>query len=242
MGQLKVIKKDILIINIIFYLFLSLAFVFLQYAYRNHLSPFSLVYLKKSPELFWYIGLAVVGASAIIWKHHSWSLRAYLFCTILVSFKVVEGLFIEFNKIIVIALFCYLVIAYFFYQLFSYYLSLASLNQNFTPHDLFEPMLLKIPCKIKAKENEIGGYLTNWDEEGCFILLSQRHELKGKVQLEVYFKDRIFQQEGEVVAHSLDSSGLGLKFGRTQKVLNIFNWDEFIELVEELGFRPERLR
>ena len=242
MEQLKVIKKDILIFNIILYLILSLAFVFLHYAYRNHLSPFSFAYFKKSPELFWYIGVSVLIAAVVIWRHHTLALKAYSFCIFLVSYKVIEGLFIEFNKIIVIALFCYLVIAYFFYQLFSYYLSLASLNQNFSTQDLFEPMLLKINCTVKIQDKEIAGYLTNWDEEGCFVVLDDKQGIKGKVEVLVSFKGRIFQQEGEVVAQSLDSSGLGIKFGRTQKVLNTFNWDEFIELVEELGFKPERLR
>ena len=54
MEQLKVIKKDILVLNLVVFLLLSFAFLYLQYAYRHHLSPVSLAYLRTSPERFWY--------------------------------------------------------------------------------------------------------------------------------------------------------------------------------------------
>ena len=52
----------------------------------------------------------------------------------------------------------------------------------------------------------------------------------------------MFEQEGELVAHSLDLRGIGIKFGKTPKGLHVFNWAEFNELVHELGYKPERLR
>jgi hypothetical protein len=243
MEQLKVIKKDILVVNLIVFLGLSFVFLFLQYAYRHHLSPFSLAYLRKSLELFWYAIIPVLITSWMIWKHHRWSGIMFSVCVFLVSYKVVEGLFIEFNKIIVIALFFYGVISYFLYQLYSYYLGLASLNANFSSEDLFHPMLKEIPCSFEFEGQSLRGYLTNWDEEGCFIKLAQvlaSVPADGKVT--VHFKGRDFTQDGEVVAHSTDLTGIGLKFGSSTKDLNVFNWNEFNELVHELGYRPERLR
>lgn len=58
----------------------------------------------------------------------------------------------------------------------------------------------------------------------------------------IHFKGRDFTQNGEVVAHSVDLMGVGLKFGSTTKDLIVFNWTEFTELVHELGYKPERLR
>ena len=52
MEQLKVKKKDRIIMNVLIYLGLSFFFLYIQHAYRHHLSPFSLVYLRKGLELF----------------------------------------------------------------------------------------------------------------------------------------------------------------------------------------------
>lgn len=239
---MKVKKKDMIIGNTVVYLILSFLFLYLQYAYRHHLSPFSLVYLRKSAELFWYIAVPLTISMLLVWRHHRYALAVFSLSTILVSFKVVEGLFIEFNKIIVIALFFYAVISYFLYQLLADYLSLASINPNYKESDLFEPLLRKILCTVKQDGNEFPGFLTNWDEEGCFIKLEQGRQLPSKIQLIVHFQGREFVQFGEVVAHTVDSTGIGIKFNETPKDLKIFNWAEFIELIQELGFQPERLR
>ena len=242
MEQLKVKKKDVLVLNLIIFLGLSFVFLYLQYAYRHHLSPFSIAYLKKSMELFWYASVPLVACAMLVWKHHRWSIPVYSFCALLVSYKVVEGLFLEFNKIIVIALFCYSVISYFLYQLYGHYLSLASLNANYSSSDLFDPLLKEIPCLITIENMEMTGHLTNWDEEGCFVKLAKPSTITSKVKVAIQFKGRKFEQEGELVAHSLDLTGIGIKFGKTPKELSVFNWAEFSELIEELGFKPERLR
>lgn len=242
MEQLKVKKKEIIVVNVMAFLFFSFLFVCLQYAYRHHLSPFSFVYFRKSISLFWYIAIPTVISIYLVWRHHRRSVFAYSFVVILVGFKVVEGSFIEFNKIIIVALFFYTVIAYFLYQLYSFYCSLASLNTNYRDTDLFEPLLKKIPCEIICEEKNISGYLTNWDTDGCFIKLDTKWDGSKFKSVKINFEDRIFTQEGEVVAETLDLYGVGIKFDQKPKNLNEFNWSEFNELVHELGFKPERLR
>ncbi len=160
----------------------------------------------------------------------------------LVAFKVLEGLFIEFNKIIVIAMFFYAIISYFLYQLLKYYLTLASINPNYQSSDLFSPLLREIPCTIYAGNLEISGHLSNWDYEGCFIKLQNPKSLPRKLNVKIMFHGREFYQKGEVVAATLDFHGVGIKFEKTVKELSVFNWDEFMEIVQELGFQPERLR
>lgn len=242
MEQLKVKKKDTIITNVVVYLVLSFFFLYLQHAYRHHLSPFSTIYLRKGLELFWYVALTLAASATLIWRHHSLAIRAYQVSVFLVGFKVLEGLFIEFNKVIVIALFFFAVISYFLYQLLKHYLSLASINPNYSNTDLFKPLLRDIPCKVRADENEISGFLSNWDSEGCFIKLDGGKDLPNTVHVVIYFQGREFHQDGEVVASTLDLSGVGIKFHKTVKDINVFNWTEFMDIVQELGFQPERLR
>lgn len=242
MEQLKVKKKDTIILNVVIYLALSFFFLYLQHAYRHHLSPFSLVYLRKGLELFWYVALTLGFSAIMIWRHHKHAILFYSFSVLLVSFKVVEGLFIEFNKIIVIAMFFYIIISYFLYQLLNYYLSLASINPNYSRSDLFDPLLRKINCQVTTDDGVLNGHLSNWDYEGCFIKLDTPKALPGNVKVTIFFRDREFVQNGEVVASTLDFNGVGIKFERTAKDLSVFNWSEFMEIVHELGFQPERLR
>src|SRR5690606_3476896 len=200
MEQLKVKKKGGIVVNVVLHLFLSFFFLYIQHAYRHHLSPFSEVYFKRSLELFWYIAGIILLSSALIWKHHRYSLLFYKISIGLVSFKVMESLFIEFNKIIVITMFFYLTISYFLYQYFSEYLKLASINPNYKKTDLFNPLLKELPCEVYWGEEFHKGILSNWDSEVCFRKLESQAQLPRKVQWKVFFQDREFIDEGAVVA------------------------------------------
>lgn len=242
MEQLKVKKKDTIIMNVVIYLGLTFFFLYLQHAYRHQLSPFSWVYFQKGLELFWYVAVVLGTSAVLIWRHHRYSILAYKIAIFLVGFKVVEGLFVEFNKIIVIAMFFFAIISYFLYQLLAHYLQLASINPNYAPSDLFGPLLKHIPCQISTENLEVRGHLSNWDQDGCFIKLDGAQSFPRHVRVKIFFADREFLQEGEVVAGTLDLTGVGIKFDKAQKDINVFNWAEFMEIVQELGFQPERLR
>lgn len=242
MEQLKVRRKDSVVFNSIIFLILSFLFLYLQYAYRHQLSPLSVTYLRKSVELFWYVSIPMGLAIFFLWCIRYLGIYLYMACTLLVSYKVIEGLFIEFNKVIVVALFFYVIISYFIYQILDQYFATASINANYDTEDLFSPMLREIPCLVQVGEISLSGILTNWDESGCFLKLEEKKNLPRKVGLLIRFEGREFFQEGEVVAQSQDFLGVGIKFKTLSKSLKTFNWAEFVELVHELGFSPERLR
>lgn len=245
MEQLKVRKKGMIVLNCIFYLILSFFFLYLQYAYRSHVTPFSVLYLQKSIELFWYIVLPLLVSIVLLWKHHRYCSIAFVVSTVLVGFKILEGLFIEFNKMIVLSLFFYVVISYFLHQLLGQYLASAELNSNYSENDLFDPLLTEIQCSLQLNtgDHEYAGVLTNWDSEGCFVRLKETPQQKiTHVKLVIHFGGRDFIEHGEVVAQSVSLKGVGLKLKYSSKDLKVFNWVEFIELVEELGFDPKRLR
>lgn len=242
MEQLKVRRKDSVVFNSIIFLILSFLFLYLQYAYRHQLSPLSVTYLRKSVELFWYVSIPMGLAIFFLWRIRYLGIYLYMACTLLVSYKVIEGLFIEFNKVIVVALFFYVIISYFIYQILDQYFATASINANYDTEDLFSPMLREIPCVVQVGEISLSGILTNWDESGCFLKLEEKKNLPRKVGLLIRFEGREFFQEGEVVAQSQDFLGVGIKFKTLSKSLKTFNWAEFVELVHELGFSPERLR
>jgi hypothetical protein len=242
MGQLKVIRKERIITNVILYFILSFFFLYIQHGYRHHLSPFSLVYFTKSFEGLWFIGLSLFFTSLLLWRHHRSALSCYVFSVFLVSYKLLEGLFLEFNKMIVVTTFIYAIIAYFLYQLLKSYFSLASINLNYSSMDLFPPQLRPISCQVHVSAEMAEGQLTNWDPEGCFVMLDKPLEVTKEIELKVFFFGREFVQKGEVVSIATDKSGIGIKFEKSLKELATFNWAEFIEIVDELGYESQRLR
>jgi hypothetical protein len=243
MEQIKLKSRESIVYNVIYYLILSLGFLYLEYSYRHHLSPLSFVLIKKSIHLFWFQILIVVTTAFTLWKFHKKGLGWYIASTMAVTFKISEGLFIDFNKLIVIGLFFYLVIAFFLYQMLCDYYDKSYMNPNYSRNDLFDPLLLGIKVKISddlGKEYE--GVLTNWDDYGCFVKLDTDNQIEEKLILSVYFKNRTFEQSGVVVCRARDNFGIGVKFNGSKKSVSVFNWAEFIEIVEELGYLPERLR
>jgi hypothetical protein len=242
MEQIKLKKRETIIKNTIIHIFLSYIFLYLEYAFRHHLSPLSGTFIKKSVYLFGIPAGIFLVTIFLIWRFNRQALSLYSISVFFVLFKVIEGLVVDFNKIILLGLFCYIVVSYFLYQLLADYFSRAFVTPNYNQSDLFDPLLKKIDVMIEVNEKQINGYLTNWDEEGCFIKMQGEQPLHGVVKVIINFKDRDFEQLGEVVAHSRDLTGVGIKFYPSSKELNVFNWTEFIELVNELGFQAERLR
>ena len=103
-------------------------------------------------------------------------------------------------------------------------------------------MLTKIPCEILVEERNMKAYLTNWDEYGCFVRLEDRETLPRKLKVKVSFHARDFHHDGEVVAETPDGTGIGIKFKLMKKEVHLFSWQEFNQLLDELGYTPERLR
>jgi len=242
MEQIKLKKRETIIKNTIIHIFLSYMFLYLEYAFRHHLSPLSSTFISKSVYLFGLPAVIFIVTIFLVWHFNRQALSFYTISIFFVLFKVIEGLVIDFNKIILIGLFCYIIVSYFLYQLLADYFSRAFVTPNYNQSDLFDPLLKKIDVIVQINEKKINGCLTNWDEEGCFIKMEGEQHFDGVIKVIINFKDRDFQQLGEVVAHSRDFSGVGIKFYPSSKELNVFNWTEFIELVNELGFQAERLR
>jgi hypothetical protein len=243
MEQLTLRRRENILFNCIVFSMLSFVFLYLEYSYRNHLSPFSFVLLKKSVSLFYLQIVSIFLSIAFLVKIKKISLNLFVINILLVSYKIVLGLFIDFNKLIVVGLFVFIVVGYFLHQLLGEYFSKAFLNPNFSKHDLFSPLLVDIPASVILSDQRIiEAQLTNWDENGCFLRLKSPEKIKSFNKIKVFLKDRCFEEQGEVVAWSREYEGIGIKFDQSTKNINVFNWSEFMEIMDELGFQAERLR
>ena len=142
-------------------------------------------------------------------------------------------------------LFVFILIAYYFCISLKIELDKAFLNPRFSQNELFEPMLYKMKALINEDENGgIRGHLTNWDEQSCFIYLDAKEMDKVKinksVDLKISYNEHNFTQSAKVISISYNN-GVGLKFEHNKED-SLFNWKEFYQIVEDLGFTVEYMK
>lgn len=239
---LKIKKREPIILNTVIFVIIGLFFLHVQYAYRTKLSAFSWYLLWATVKLYWpVIPLAALTIWAS-WTHRLISQRFFAWTVGLISFFTLTGLYIDFNKVLVLALFFLAVIAHLLYQQLKFTLNWACYQTNYLEEDLFPPVLTKITGELKQGDKTYRFFLTNWDEYGVFIYLDEAISLKGEVSLQIDYDQLHFQGDGEVVAHSADFHGVGVKLKKNAPQVDQFYWSDFVQMSDELGLNPARLR
>ncbi len=239
---LKIKKREPIILNTVIFVIVGLFFLHVQYAYRTKLSAFSWYLVWATLKLYWpVIPLSLVTIWSV-WTQRSYATRMFAWTVGAVCFFTLTGLYIDFNKILVLALFFLSVISHLLYQQLKYTFHWASYQSNYLETDLFSPVLKKISGSLKHGEETYPFYLTNWDEHGVFLFISEPKILSEKVEIVINYGELHFLGDGEVVAQSADLHGVGVKLKKNAPHVDQFYWSEFIQMTDELGLTPARLR
>ena len=110
---------------------------------------------------------------------------------------------------------------------------------------MFEPSFRDFEIKIYKDEKFVSnGVLTNWSVEGCFVRLDDAKSLRGKYLLEVHYEGHKFTEFANLVCSNKELSGHGFKFkhmGKMKKLQDL-GWNQFYEIIDEMGYTPELLR
>ena len=239
---LKIKKREPIIINTILFVGIGLFFLHVQYAYRTKLSAFSWYLLWATIKLYWpVLPLSALSIWAA-WTHRKIATQFFSWTVGLIAFFTLTGLYIDFNKVLILALFFLGIIAHLLYQQLKFTLNWASYQSNYLTEDLFEPVLTKISGEINHDGKLIPFYLTNWDEYGVFLYLTEPMPFEGEIELTLYYDQLHFKGHGEVVAQSMDQRGIGVKLKNNAPQVDQFFWSDFVQMTEELGLHPARLR
>lgn len=239
---LKIKKREPIILNIILFLVTGLFFLHVQYAYRTKLSAFSWYLLWATTKLYWPVLPMSVASIWMTWTYRPHAPRFFAWTIGLIAFFTLSGLYVDFNKVLVLALFFLGVISHILYQQLKFTLHWASYQSNYSEDDLFSPVLKKIPGEIKVGEVSYPFYLTNWDNYGMFLYFPEPMPSLGQVELIIHYEGLHFEGSGEVVAQSMDLRGVGIKLKKNAPKVDQFFWSDFVEMTDELGLYPTRLR
>lgn len=239
---LKIKKREPIILNTILFVIIGLFFLHVQYAYRTKLSAFSWYLLWATLKLYWTVVPLAMVTIWSVWTHRSTGPRFFSWTIGLISFFTLTGLYIDFNKVLVLALFFLAVIAHLLYQQLKFTTNCSCYQSNYTDEDLFTPMLQKIHGHIKQGETIRPFFLTNWDEYGIFLYTDDAVDWNGPVEISIHYDQLNFQGDGEVVAQSVDLHGVGVKLKKNAPQVDQFFWSDFVQMTDELGLNPARLR
>lgn len=255
---MKILYRNTLVWNLILFVMFSLLLVHIASAVSYEESAFSTELARKSLlDNKWLVGfLALTGLA--IFRLNKLSKLLFATSTLFVIGNCIQMLTFNFNKILLILIFFYILISYFYYQFLKIELAESYYNANFYKNRLFDPMLYKIKCTIEFgnkstknvnQNNVVNAHLTNWNENGCFVILSEQAsseevaesssmpKLKGKVLVNFVIDGKKFQNSGLVVSQIFKSEGIGIKFYDESN--SIYNWDNFYKIIENQGLTPE---
>lgn len=237
---MKILFRNSIIWNQVLFLMFAFLLIHISNSIVLEASPFSLSELKKNLLTFKWSVISIFITSILILGINKYSKYVYFFTLVLVASIVISLLFINFSKLVLILLFFFALCAYYNFQLLKEEIVESYYNPNYSNESLFEPMLINIPCQIKSSNSSVSGYLSNWNENGCFVFLKDQQKLKGRVQINVELDGKVFSNTGHIVSQSSNGDGVGIKFYDNNET--VYNWINFHKIIKQKGFSSELVK
>ncbi|MEC7183430.1 MAG: hypothetical protein VXW15_12000 [Bdellovibrionota bacterium] len=238
---LKVHKYSEVTQNLIIFLLLSIFFLHINISFDRGLSALNIDALKEVFFEFPILNILLFGSffSIIRAKKYSKTLLALFFIHISVySFFL---FFKNFDKIILVLNFFYIVFSFYFYINWSFELKKAVYLPSYTPYDIGNKTYYDLRGKVVSNKSgqKVSGYIVNWDQEGCFFYSEDPilQDFRGKLTIEIDYEGLTFTQKAEIVTSYY--GGKGIKFlleGDSKK--SRYTWNDFFKIIGDRGFSP----
>ncbi len=232
--NVKIVKRSIVIKNLILYIVFSLFYLHLLYSLTRGVSAINLVQFQTNVQSEW--ALIMLGLTAIIAVFLGIKVSRFIYFLFfsIILIKGATPLFKELDKFVLIMNFVYLVFAYYFHLFWKLELDEAFYKPRFTKRDLGPKAKLPVNVKVIDRNGAlVSGELTNWDKSGCFISTEGQTVIRGKVAFEVEYENRIFTQDGIVMTEY--DKGVGIKFQKKSLKTSDHDWLDFYDILRDRG-------
>lgn len=239
---MKIHYRNTLVWNLILFVMFSIVLIHIATAISLDQSAFSEVLARQTLAKNKWVILLLSITGVAIYKLKKISAFLYPLAVISSIAICISLLLINFNKILLFLSFVYTCVAYFYYQFLKVELGEAYNNPNYYKNRLFNPMLYQIQCTLtftgpRRKNESVTGHLTNWNENGCFVILDDKIKCGGQVDVSLMLDGKKFENNGVIVSSIHKNEGLGIKFYDAEK--SRYNWDNFYKIIENKGLVPE---
>lgn len=240
--KLTLFRRGVLIRNLLIFITLALIhFQVLDWRIQGKIAtqwqPFLDLMLANKILLLTY-GLTFIS----IFK--AWRVSRFflaLFVSI-IAFKGITFFFIKFDKMILALDFAFIVVGFLFCLFWWMKLNESIYRPGFTRNDIGKRSEYDFPVIITLGTDEIyRGYLTNWDEVGCFVNIENSVEhLVGEVLVSIEKFGRKFTHRGRVMTGYAE--GVGIKFNDQQEKESDHDWFDFYDIINDRGYYPRTMR
>lgn len=217
-------------------------FLHVQKSYGEGVPTFDQIALVNSWNYFkyYFVFFGIFTISIIFYKKLSYLFYALL--ALIAIYFSIKLQIIHFNKISIIAIFFYMIVAYYHcYFLYKenqepYYFYNKNINQ-LVRTDLIYP----IDCQIEFnnKKTKHNAKIVSWSKNGLFIYKEDGFSLSGSVlSVTVEKFGRFFSFYGTIITTTKDSKGVGIKL-ELEPEQDIFGWLDLYKILRDRGIGPE---
>lgn len=232
---IKIKKRGPVVRNLILFVILSIAYLFILEAINSgrtalSLKSFKLYNVENVPLLFF--ALVVSYFIYHVKKFSKWMLLGYF---ALISFYSFANFFDNFDKLILIYSFIYLLFSGYFYIFWKLELKDVVYSPGYGARQIGLLNKQKLNIKISHKGYESSGFLTNIGRNSCFLYLESKPLLR-KVLLSTEFDGREFCTQGEVVTSY--EHGIGLKLDEDFRAKDKRAWHEYYDIITDRSIHP----
>jgi hypothetical protein len=159
----------------------------------------------------------------------------------MIAYFNIHFLSINLSKAVLSSGFVYLIGSFYYINFVLHELKKASINKNYSKGQLFKSFLYKIVATVELEGKQISGRLSNWDDEGFFIVLDDSSRLLGKKYwVSISFFGKTYRFKANKVFMASDKKGYG--FGIVDEEKNLDMYQELSKIKREVGFETSLLK
>jgi hypothetical protein len=242
---LKLLKRTPILLNLLVFLTLSLLYLHVTSSLHEQRSaldfPHFLEMVKGNKLL---MGFYIAAMFTTFFARKS----SKIF--ILMYFSFVFGqtsyfFLMSFDKLILLLNFTYLLFSFGFYLMWKLELDEAYYLPGFRLDELKVVPDHELPVYVTSIKlgQQFQGHLMNWNEKGCYVILDSGYsDIRGDVEIEVYYLDKTFKSAARVITKYGQGIGLEFKPEALEDNFTALNWKSFYDIIEDRGYKNRTLQ
>lgn len=216
-------KKQAVFRSIIVFIVLSIVFLFTVEGISSNYSVISrdIVILLKNNWAIVFIGFLT---AIWIWSYRPYSRHIFILFWLIISLKSFILLYGSFNKLVIIFNFVYLFFGFYFYNSLEAFVKSAANVPNYSTFDIKCDGRFKIQGRLDLKNGKehLDCFLTNLDNQSCFIMPKEKQKIKMGKRYSVSFILEDVEFTSEVLAVSTyGEDGLGFVFNEDKDLRSL---------------------
>ena len=239
---MKLYRKSATCNNIVIFLISSIFYWYIIHSIQKEQSAFNLSRISHFAMENLPIVVLMTFTMLSIIRIKKWSIIPFVIYSGWISFECILIFMINFDKLILIFTFIYIICSFYFYLIWKMELNEVIYCPGYHLSNIGTKSEHHFETTVKFKNKELEtGYLSNWGETCCFVVLNKKINFKNpSVLLEIAFEGKIFRQEGLIATGH--GNGFGIKFVQKSHEDNGQNWASLYTIIKDRGYDPQDVR